>query len=83
MFTDDKDKEYTPEERAKLDQELQERLARYKKQQAFTEKTPAPEADTKPLVEDRILQEEEVPRRKPSVKPKDDEEETRKPVVIS
>ncbi|MFZ4764406.1 MAG: tetratricopeptide repeat protein [Roseimicrobium sp.] len=83
MFTDDKDKEYTPEERAKLDQELQERLARYKTQQAFTEKTPAPEADTKPLVEDRILQEEDVPRRKPSVKPKDDEEEARKPVVIS
>lgn len=82
MFSEDKEKEYTPEERAKLEKELGERLTGYKDQNPFTEKDPKPEAGAKPLVEDRILQEEIVPRKKPKTTPKtDDGEDRRKPVV--
>ena len=83
MFADDKEKDYTPEERAKLEKELQDRLDHYKKQKAFVEKNPAPEGNTKPLVEDRILQEEPVQRRKPKSEPKGGDDDNRKPVVIS
>lgn len=59
----DKEKELTPEERSKMEKDLSERLGLYRKSQSFTEKDPTPEAGTKPLLEDRILQEEEKPRR--------------------
>jgi TPR repeat protein len=83
MFADDKEKDYTPEERAKLERELKDRLDHYKKQKAFVEKNPAPEGNTKPLAEDRILQEEPVQRRKPKTEPKGGDDDNRKPVVIS
>ncbi len=83
MLTKDSAKEYTSEERTNLEKELAERLTQYKEQRPFTEKDPKPEAGTKPLVEDRILQEENVPRRrfKPAPKKGDDEGDPRKPVV--
>ncbi len=62
-FSKDKEKEMSPEERTKLEKELTERLGDYRKRRAYTDKEPEPEANTKPLVEDRILQ-EELPRRK-------------------
>jgi hypothetical protein len=60
----------SPEERTKLEKELTERLGDYRKRRAYTDKDPEPESNTKPLVEDRILQ-EELPRRKkkPTEKP--------------
>lgn len=84
MFSEDKEKEYTDEDRSKLEKELGERLTKYKEQRAWTEKHPKPETGAKPLVEDRILQEEIIPRRKPKTTPKregDDEGGSRKPVV--
>jgi hypothetical protein len=64
-FSEDKEKEVTPEERAKLDQELAERLASYRKRTPFTDKDSASDkSDFKPLLEDRILQEVEKPRKK-------------------
>ena len=82
MFSEDKEKEYTDEDRSKLEKELAERLTKYKGQSAWTEKNPKPESGVKPLVEDRILQEEIVPRRKPKSPPKrGDDEDHRKPVV--
>lgn len=85
MLADDKKKEYTAEERAKLEKELQERLDRYRAQKAFTEKLPSPEEGTKPLIEDRILQEEVVPRKRPKSDPKKDggNPDRRSPVVFS
>lgn len=86
LFGRDNDKPYTAEERGKLAKELEDRLESYRKQKAFIEKTPPPEAGTKPLIEDRILQEEVVPRKKRRPAPTDEEEETkgrRSPVVIS
>ena len=63
-FSEDKEKEVTPEERAKLEQELTERLAAYRKRQPYTEKDPAVDKAAKPLLDDRILQEVEKPNRK-------------------
>jgi TPR repeat protein len=85
MFSSLKDEETKGEDRAKLEQELNERLLIYKKQTPFTEKEPKPEAGTKPLIEDRILQEENLPRRKakPQQKSNDDEDDDGQPVVIS
>jgi TPR repeat protein len=62
-LAEDKEKELKPEEREKMERELSDRLGLYRKRQSYTEKDPAPEAGTKPLLEDRILQEEEKPRR--------------------
>lgn len=83
LFTRDTEKEYTAEERANLEKELTERLTIYKEQRAFTEKDPKPESGVKPLVEDRILQEEMVPRRriKPAPRKGSDDDAPRKPVV--
>lgn len=84
VFDQEKNEDVKPEERAKLEQELSDRLKHYKKQAPFVEKDPKPETGTKPLIEDRILQEEAPQRRK--VKPSDEEksdEDSRKPVVIS
>ena len=83
LFQSDKDKDYTPEEREKLSKELLERLTHYREQKAFTEKKPAPESGTKPLIEDRILQEEVIPRRRPKSTPKDEKSGKSSPVVIS
>ncbi len=82
LLTQDKEKNYTEEERTNLEKELAERLTRYKGQRAFTEKDPKPESGAKPLVEDRILQEENVPRRRFKPAPtNDDDGGGRKPVV--
>ncbi len=62
-FAKDKEREMSPDERAKLEKELTERLGDYRKRRAYMDKEPEPEANTKPLLEDRILQ-EEGPRRK-------------------
>ncbi|HSJ01896.1 MAG TPA: tetratricopeptide repeat protein, partial [Verrucomicrobium sp.] len=72
MFDDDKEKtkEVSAEEHDKLEKELSDRLQNYKKQSPFTEKDPSPESGVKPLIEDRILQEEGVPRRKPKPAPR-------------
>lgn len=85
MLAGDKNKQYTDEERNKLEKELQERLENYRAQKAFTEKLPKPEEGTKPLVEDRILQEEIVPRKRPKSSPdkKEGNPDRRSPVVIS
>lgn len=83
MLDGDKDGDIKPEDKAKLEQELSERLKTYKKQSAFTEKDPTPETGAKPLVEDRILQEEAVPRRRAKPAPKKDQDSGDKPVVIS
>jgi hypothetical protein len=83
MFTQDRDKatKQTPEERAKLEKELADRLENYKQQKAFIEKNPPPEEGTKPLIEDRILQEEQIPRRKPKRDPRENDPDRRSPVI--
>lgn len=73
-FSEDKTKTITPEERVKLEKELTERLGLYKKQRPYTEKNPEPEAGTKPMIDDRILQEQEVPRRNKKKPAKDSSE---------
>lgn len=57
-------KEMSGEDVAKLEQELTERLKIYRGQKPFTEEKPQFEVGTKPLMDDRILEEEHVPRRK-------------------
>lgn len=74
----------SPEEkaadRAKLEKELTDRLIIYKKQTPYTEEDPKPEAGTKKLEEDTILEEDGAPRRrKPKVEQKENED---KPVVL-
>jgi TPR repeat protein len=84
-FADDKTPIATdtkPEDRAKLEKELSDRLKLYKSQQPYTEKEPEAESGTKPMVEDRILQESEPPRRKQPHHNQDDDGGD-KPVVIS
>jgi TPR repeat protein len=84
MFGKDDAKQQTPEDREKLEKELMDRLEGYKKQTPYVEKLAAPpESGTKPLVEDRILQEEIVPRKKPKTTPKSNKPDGRSPVVIS
>ncbi len=86
MFDADKSKLQEPEDRAKLQKELAERLSTYKKQVPFTEAEPKEESGVKPLIEDRILQEEPIyRRRKPKPEQRKDEEDdgSGKPVVIS
>ncbi len=84
VFDKDKNEAVKPEERAKLEQELSERLKYYKKQSPFTEKDPKPETGTKPLIEDRILQEEAPQRRKPKpTEESKDDDDRGKPVVVS
>jgi len=84
MFDADEDREMKAEDREKLVQELTERLQKYRKQSAFTEKDPEPESGAKPLIEDRILQEENFPRRRAKPAPKDDkDDDDGGPVVIS
>ena len=56
-------KTVTPEERVKLEKELLDRLSLYKKQCPYTEKNPEAEVGTKPMIDDRILQEQDIPRR--------------------
>ena len=63
------DKELTSEDRQKLENEFNDRLAHYKKQEPFTEPKADAEAGTMPLKDDHILDEEQIPRRNPS-KPK-------------
>jgi TPR repeat protein len=83
LFTQDreKSKSQTPEDRAKLEKELADRLESYKQQKAFIEKNPPPEEGTKPLIEDRILQEEQIPRRKPKADPNRANPDRRSPVI--
>jgi TPR repeat protein len=64
MLGDDKTREVTPEDRTKLEKELSQRLGRYQKHEPFADDDAKPEANTKPLVEDRILQLQDIPRRK-------------------
>lgn len=64
MLAEDKSRDLKPDERAKLEKELTDRLGLYKKQQPFSDEEAKPEANTKPMVEDRILQEQELPRKK-------------------
>ena len=64
-LSEDKEKEVTADERAKLEEELAERLASYRKRTPFTEKDHgAAKSNLKPLLDDRILQEVEKPRKK-------------------
>lgn len=66
------DKELTTEDRQKLEKEFNERLGHYKKQEPFTEPKAEAEPGMTPLKDDRILDEEQVPRRgpnKPKLKP--------------
>ncbi len=70
-FSEDKSKAIMPEERVKLEKELMDRLLLYKKQSPYTEKKQEPDAGTKPMVEDRILQEQELPKRNKSKPAKD------------
>jgi TPR repeat protein len=84
MFGEDKSKEQTPEDREKLEKELTARLESYKQQVPYVEKLPTPpEPGTRPLVEDKILQEEIVPRKRPKTPPKNNKPDGRSPVVIS
>ncbi len=64
MFDEDKNSEITPEERAKLEKELVNRLGLYKKQHPYSDEEVKPDSNTKPMIEDRILQEQELPRKK-------------------
>ena len=64
MLEQDKAREIKPEERVKLEQELSGRLRLYKKQHPYSDDEVTPEPGTKPMIEDRILQEQELPRRK-------------------
>jgi len=57
-------KEMTPEDIAKMEEELNSRLKIYRNQKAFSEEPPKVEQGMKPLMDDRILQEEHMPRRK-------------------
>ena len=74
------DKNLTPEERTKLNQEFSDRLKLYQKQKPFTEKKPVPEKGTRPLPEDTILQEERAPGK--SQKPKSKSESGGGSVVL-
>lgn len=78
MLAEDKTRSLTPEERAKLEKELTDRLNLYRKRRPFADEPPKPEADTKPMIEDRILQEQELPRRR---KPSPGREDSQRPVV--
>jgi hypothetical protein len=64
MLDQDKTREIKPEERAKLEKELSSRLVLYKKQHPYSDDEAKPKPDTKPMIEDRILQEQELPRKK-------------------
>ncbi len=64
MFDEDKASEIKPEDRAKLEKELVNRLGLYKKQHPFSDDEPKADSNTKPMIEDRILQEQELPRKK-------------------
>ncbi len=64
MLDEDKSREIKPEERAKLEKELMDRLGLYKKQHPYSDDEAKPDSDTKPMIEDRILQEQELPRKK-------------------
>jgi len=83
MFREEKPSpESKPEDRAKLEKELTERLLIYKKQTPYTENDPKPEPGTKELDEDNILQEDGTPRRRRKPEPKQDDGEE-KPVVLT
>lgn len=57
----EEDEQITSEERAELMKEFQTRLKLYQKQTPYSEPEPKPEAETAPLPNDSILQEEGVP----------------------
>jgi len=78
MLDEDKSREIKPEERAKLEKELTDRLGLYKTQHPYSDDEAKPDANTKPMIEDRILQEQELPRKKKRT-PKTDE--SQRPVV--
>ena len=78
MLDEDKTREIKPEDRAKLEKELVGRLGLYKKQHPFSDDEAKPDSNTKPMIEDRILQEQELPRRKKRA-PKGDD--SQRPVV--
>lgn len=61
----------SPEDRAKLEKELSERLKLYRDQKPYTEKEPEAESGTKPMVDDRILMDQEPPKRKKQHKQED------------
>lgn len=54
----------SPEDLRKMEEELTMRLRIYREQKPYTEEEPKFEPGMKPLMEDRILQEEHMPRRK-------------------
>ena len=64
LLSEDKRPGTTPEERAKLEKELSNRLSLYQKRQPFSDDQPKPEANTKPLVDDKVLQMQGLPGRK-------------------
>lgn len=78
MLEEDKTSEIKTEDRAKLEKELTNRLSLYKKQHPYSDDAPKVDANTTPLIEDRILQEQQLPRRKKQ-RPKDDDRQ--RPVV--
>lgn len=65
------------EDGKKLLNELNARLADYRKQTPFTEVPPTSEAGTIPLIDDRILQEEGVPRNRRFLQPPQQKQERR------
>lgn len=78
VLGDDRSKEIKPDDRAKLEKELADRLGLYKKRQTYSDEEPKPEANTRPMIDDRILQEQELPRKKKRQPRSDD---TDRPVV--
>lgn len=80
MLDQDKSREIKPEERAKLEKELVDRLSLYKKQHPFSDQEAKPDSNTKPMIEDRILQEQELPRKRKR-SPKAEADDSQRPVV--
>src|SRR5207249_3464043 len=53
MLDGDKTREIKPEDRAKLEKELVDRLGLYKKQHPYSDDEAKPDSNTKPMIEDR------------------------------
>ena len=83
LFSQDKtkEKESKPEELTKLEKELSDRLGLYRKHTPYADKEMEAEPNTKPLPDDRILQ-EEMPRHRKD-KPQDQEKVTSSGAEIS
>lgn len=65
LFKEDKEKDMSPEERQKLQEEFDARLKLYQKSTPFAEPEPKGEEGAEPLPQDTILQDEGLPESKP------------------